>query len=43
MQVYALVNSSESVITFINKYFAALHEFPLIALRRPLTLNIIDG
>ena len=43
MQTYALANSGGSAITFIDGRFAALHQFPLISLGRPLILNVVNG
>ena len=43
VQTYALTNSGGSAITFMNGRFAALHQFPLISLGRPLILNVVDG
>ena len=43
MHIYALINNNDSAIAFMDICFAALYRFPLIKLRRPLVLNIIDG
>ena len=43
VQTYALANSGGSAIAFMDGRFAALHQFPLIPLGRPLILNVVDG
>ena len=43
MQTYALANSGGFATTFKDGCFAALHQFPLIPLGRPLILNVVDG
>ena len=42
MQIYALADSEGSAIAFINGRFAALYQFLLIPLGRPLILNVVN-
>ena len=42
VQTYALANSGGSAIAFMDGRFAALHQFLLILLGRPLILNVVD-
>ena len=43
MHIYALTNSGDSAIIFMDTRFAALYKFLLTRLRCPLILNIINN
>ena len=43
MHIYALINSGDSAIIFIDTYFAVLYKFLLTRLRYSLILNIINN
>ena len=40
---YALINNGATGFAFMDEDFARRHQFPLIPLKQPRTLEVIDG